>query len=128
MSFRVLLAVLLFQFSTGGSMVAQQLRDSSFPSYDPPPYFWQTERSSHAATTRDRAVSFAVQDRDYRWEGLVIGGLLLGATAAYVGNRLCNDDNIADKRCTGATVGGFFVGATVGVVTGGLIGSAIPKR
>jgi hypothetical protein len=65
---------------------------------------------------------------DHRWEGVVLGGLLLGIGTAIVGNRLCNEDNIAEKKCFGPTVGYGLVGATVGVVTGGLIGSAIPKK
>ncbi|MGH9959286.1 MAG: hypothetical protein ACREBC_19540 [Pyrinomonadaceae bacterium] len=66
-------------------------------------------------------------ERDHRWEGLVIGGLLLGSGAAYVGNRLCNDDNIAERHCTGSTVGSGLVGAVVGSVTGGLMGARSPN-
>jgi hypothetical protein len=131
MSFR-LLPLFLLLACTGGSLASQQLPDTRFPSYDLPTDPWLFERSLGPwpiLARGPRAINLGIDtvDRDYRWEGVVIGGLFLGVAAAYLGNRLCDEDNIADKRCTGATLGGFSVGATVGVVTGGLIASAIPK-
>jgi hypothetical protein len=64
--------------------------------------------------------------RDYRWEGLIIGGLALGVLGAVVGNGLCHDDT-SDEHCAGSTILYGLVGATVGGVTGGLIGASIPK-
>jgi hypothetical protein len=135
MSFRLLLPGFLLLCCTCGSLAAQQLPGTSFPSYAPPAYSWQlgSRRGPHLDLAREpREISFAVDtlDRDYRWEGVVIGGVLLGAAGAFVASGFCNQGNQdigADKGCAGPTVLGFFFGATIGVVTGGLIGSAIPK-
>jgi hypothetical protein len=134
-SFRLLLPGFLLMCCTGGNLAAQQLPGTSFPSYALPASSWQSEsgRGPRPVLARElRAISFAVDtiDRDYRWQGVVIGGLLLGAATGYVANGFCNQGNRdlgRDKGCTGPTVLGFFFGATIGVVTGGLIGSAIHK-
>lgn len=66
---------------------------------------------------------------DYRWEGLAVGGTLVGALGAVAGNGFCSHDDSAVKRsCLLPTVEGFVVGALVGGVTGGLLGSAIHKQ
>jgi hypothetical protein len=65
---------------------------------------------------------------DYRWEGLVVGGAILGVLGIAVGRGFCGyDDSAVKKSCLLPTINGFLIGATVGGVTGGLLGSAIPK-
>jgi hypothetical protein len=59
---------------------------------------------------------------DYRWEGAAVGAIGLGLFGAVLGNGICEVEN-----CTGATVLFALGGAVVGGVTGGLIGSFIPK-
>jgi hypothetical protein len=65
---------------------------------------------------------------DYRWEGLLVGGVLVGAFGAALGNGFCGYDEIQPKgSCVWPTVEGFAIGAVVGGVTGGLLGSLMPK-
>jgi hypothetical protein len=112
--------------------MAQQISRPTFPTYQSA---WG--RAGIANHHLDHATSdlvilkhnTAVLDdaRDYRWEGLVIGGAVLGVAAALVGHSLCTDDT-ADKSCTRATIIPGLVGMTAGAVTGGLIGSSVHKN
>ena len=69
-----------------------------------------------------------VQRRDYRWEGLVIGGAAVGLLGAAVAGGLCGQDETDDASCLPNAFGGFLVGATVGGVLGIFIGRMIPKK
>jgi len=65
---------------------------------------------------------------DHRWEGLVVGGAFVGLLGATLGNALCGSDDTGGRpSCLWPTVEGFLIGATVGGVTGGLLGTLIPK-
>ncbi len=65
---------------------------------------------------------------DYRWEGLVVGGVVVGVFGAALGGGLCGyDDSASQPNCLWPTIEGFMLGALIGGVTGGLLGSLIPK-
>src|SRR5438445_12364824 len=71
--------------------------------------------------------STSPQSRDYRWEGLAVGCLSLGALGGLLGSRLCGLSDRADHRCTGTTVRLGLLGAFSGAIIGGLIGGALRK-
>jgi len=74
----------------------------------------------------DRRHSFAALSDgapDYRWEGLAIGAVAVGALGAIALSETCEGSG----GCVGSTIGGALIGALVGGVTGGLIGGLIPK-
>jgi hypothetical protein len=76
-----------------------------------------------------RPVSFIHSSApDYRWEGLAIGAIAVGVFAAYVVNGVCNDPDNGGGGCAVPTAEGLLFGATVGGVTGGLLGTLIPKN
>src|SRR5439155_10271870 len=63
---------------------------------------------------------------DYRWEGVLIGGGGLGLLGGVGGFVWCNQEN--SHSCGLLALGtGAFMG-TIGVVVGGIVGSAIPKH
>jgi len=64
---------------------------------------------------------------DYRWEGLLIGAVALGAAGVYVGAHFCQLSDSADKHCVRSAVRLGFLGALGGGIIGGLIGGSIPK-
>jgi hypothetical protein len=64
---------------------------------------------------------------DYRWEGLVIGALALGAFSAYFVTALCRDPDYGGG-CAGPIVEGTLLGGTVGGFAGVLVGILIPKH
>jgi H+/Cl- antiporter ClcA len=65
--------------------------------------------------------------RDYRWEGLALGAALLGASAAYLGSRLCGLSDTGNTHCFATTVRLGLLGAFGGGIIGGVIGGMIPK-
>lgn len=70
----------------------------------------------------------SAETNDYRWEGLIIGGVAVGTLGVAFGAGFCGYGNASeDSGCLGAAVGGGLMGALVGGVTGGLIGSQISK-
>ena len=97
----------------------------------PSPPRWEPElrwapelRSSTPATT----ARLFPEAPDYRWEGLVVGGVLVGALGAVLGDGFCGYDEIQPTHsCVWPTLEGFAIGAVVGGVTGGLLGSLMPK-
>lgn len=64
--------------------------------------------------------------KDYRWEGVLIGGLLLGVGGAVVGWGACSE--LGGDGCLYPTVGLGLVGGLIGAVVGGFVGGSIPKR
>lgn len=78
-------------------------------------------------SARSRTPSFG-NAHDHRWEGVVIGGLVLGVGMAIVGSQTCEDSGSGGGGCFRTTVGFGLLGGTVGVVVGGIAGSLIPKR
>lgn len=79
------------------------------------------------ATAHFRKASAATND--YRWEGLIIGGVAVGLFGAALGASFCGYGNASgdDGGCFTQTLGGGLMGALVGGVTGGLIGSQISR-
>ena len=100
---------------------AAQAVTRGFPTYDVT--FAQTSRPTAAPA----ALAFG-HPADYRWEGLLIGAIGLGAFGAYVGNEFCSfSENRASNNCMLPTLEGLLLGAIVGGVTGGLIGGLFPR-
>lgn len=64
---------------------------------------------------------------DYRWEGLVIGAVVLGVSAAYLGSRLCQLSDTGEPHCFRTTVELGLLGAFGGGIIGGVIGGMMPK-
>ncbi len=69
---------------------------------------------------------------DYRVEGTVIGGLLMGALGAWVGSESCHNQPTpvapsSGTACTGTTLTVGFVGAVLGGGLGYLLGRVTPK-
>jgi len=63
--------------------------------------------------------------RDHRWEGLIIGALVGGAVVGAFRYGFCSDSG--NGSCAGPVIVWTLGGMTIGAVTGGLIGSEIPK-
>ena len=69
---------------------------------------------------------------DYRFEGTVVGALVLGAFGGWLGSESCNNQPTpvasgAGSGCTGATLTVGFAGAVLGGGIGYLFGRGIPK-
>ena len=65
---------------------------------------------------------------DYRWEGLVIGAIAVGAFAAYFAFRMCNDPDSGGGGCFFRGVGVTLLGATAGGFLGLFAGLVTPKN
>lgn len=68
--------------------------------------------------------------QDYRWEGVIVGGALVGIGAGVLAYGLCSENEpSADGggSCVGRSLLGALLGAGVGVALGGLVGGLIPK-
>jgi hypothetical protein len=101
--------------------VAAQRAARPFPGFAP------ALAAQWSADAPDRAaVRFGHPD-DYRWEGLLVGGVVLGVTSAVVGASLCAQDDSADGSCFYPTVLVTVAGAGAGAMVGVLIGGLIPK-
>lgn len=124
-------ALALLAIGTAGTAAAQTAARSVVPiaavAIDPrlQPVFDNVS----ARATHTEAVPLLVTQthNDYRWEGLAIGAIGLGILGAVFGAGLCDSDSGA-RNCTYAVIGGAAVSALIGGVTGGFIGSTIPKR
>ena len=119
----MLISVLLGP-SMGAPLVAQQagpsLSSLGFePSADTP-----APRPLLLASLPDSVVA----QRDYRWEGLIIGAAALGLAAGALGHGLCSESETNNSHCIGNAIGGFIIGGIVGGTVGLFIGRAIPKR
>ena len=64
---------------------------------------------------------------DHRWEGLVIGAVSLGASAAYIGGHYCRLSDSATKHCVRTAIQLGALGGFAGGIIGGLVGGMIPK-
>lgn len=64
---------------------------------------------------------------DYRWEGIVVGGVVLGVGSAVLFHGFC-DDGQGRASCALRAIEGALIGAVVGAGVGGLIGGLIPKK
>jgi hypothetical protein len=65
---------------------------------------------------------------DHRWEGVVVGGVVLGLAGVVVASSFCDHDGQQQDNCAYRVVGSGLVGAVIGTVVGGLIGGLIPKK
>jgi hypothetical protein len=63
---------------------------------------------------------------DYRWEGAIVGGVVVGALGGITAGGICSDNG--GDSCGLRAAGGVLFGGVVGVVVGGLIGSLFPKH
>jgi len=84
----------------------------------------------------ERASRFLVLSRakvgDYRFEGTVVGALVLGALSGWIGSESCNNQPTpvasgAGSGCAGAALTVGFVGAVIGGGIGYLLGRGTPK-
>ncbi len=84
----------------------------------------------------ERASRFLVLSRakvgDYRFEGTVVGALVLGALGGWIGSESCNNQPTpvasgAGSGCAGAALTVGFVGAVIGGGIGYLLGRGTPK-
>ncbi len=71
--------------------------------------------------------------RDYRLEGLVVGGLVFGAVGTWIGAEACHNQPQpigagSGQSCTGDAAVVGLVGAAVGGGIGYLLGRLTPKR
>ena len=84
---------------------------------------------SEASVTRAATAVFGHPD-DYRWEGLVLGGVVVGVLGAAVASGFCGDPDAGSgsQNCVVQGFLGFLVGATAGGVVGGMIGTIFKKE
>jgi hypothetical protein len=71
-----------------------------------------------------------IKSGDYRLEGTVVGGVLLGAAGLWVGSIACGGAGIPEApppSCTGRKLAVGAVGLAVGAGLGYLVGWALPK-
>lgn len=68
--------------------------------------------------------------RDFRWEGVAIGGGIGGLLGAILIHGFCSDpdSNASGKSCLIPTIEGLLAGAVVGGTIGGIIGTSIRKK
>lgn len=66
------------------------------------------------------------QAPDHRYEGAIVGGLLVGLGGAVLVGGLCRSSDISDNCTWAAIKGGVLLGA-LGGLTGALIGGLFPK-
>ena len=91
--------------------------------HDPFPRFAPTYSSAWGQSVPESpGVTFGHPD-DYRWEGMIAGGVVLGVASLALTSAMCSDDSGGGCPFVVATVSGV----TAGAVIGGLIGATIPK-
>jgi hypothetical protein len=112
----------------GGALSAQQIRPAFVR--------WEPDARSTVGTAPDNAQQSSwnrFHQDDYRYEGLIFGGVALGALGAWAGSQIsggcpldaggdCGTDQL------GASIALGLTGAVVGGGLGYLIGRASPKR
>src|SRR5437773_1049355 len=72
-------------------------------------------------------VTLSSRAPDHRWEGLVIGAAVLGASGVVLGAHFCQVSDSANKHCFRSAVSLGLLGVFGGGIIGGLIGGSIPK-
>jgi hypothetical protein len=70
-----------------------------------------------------------IKSGDYRREGTVLGGVLVGAAGFLLGSLQCADPAAdgSPRYCTGTEFWGGAVGLAVGALSGYFVGRSIPK-
>jgi hypothetical protein len=121
MRHRFLLTCIL-HLGGAGSLAAQQ-QTAGFIRWEPP--------AISTTPTQRRGDSEPLGD--YRYEGLAVGGLSLGALGAWVGSQITAGCTLeAGARCetdrVGQAIGLGLIGAAVGGGVGYLVGRLSPKR
>ena len=84
---------------------------------------WSAPARSAPLTT---PVAFGHPD-DYRWEGVLIGGVALGILGGAYGAAMCSYDNAAAVECFGIVAATTLLAGLTGAIAGGLLGGLIPK-
>lgn len=110
------------------NLSAQRLPPASFAPYHVRLFGVAGRYDLPVASYRPAAAGGA---RDYRWEGVIVGSIAVGISAAVVQVGMCHDSELSSDRhaCFGLkTLGALAFGGTIGAVLGGFIGSAIPKH
>lgn len=90
------------------------------------PVFWD----ARSALESGRDGPPLIKSGDYRLEGVVIGGVLLGGASALLGSLACGADPAANgspRSCAGIALVGGAVGVAVGGVLGYFVGKSLPK-
>ena len=121
MLFRALLLAGAWICCTGTSLPAQSQPLAAAPSAWAtwvPPVIW-----------KGPGINGAVKPQDYRREGMIIGGSVLGVGTGVLVYGLCrgfeNPGSVGE--CLGKGLIGVAGGALVGVGVGGLVGGLFPK-
>ena len=94
------------------------------------PFGTPSQRSSHLAVLTPAPFQDShASAGDYRLEGTVAGGLLLGAFGFWIGTQACRNERVpagsGGSPCSAAPVG--LVGIAVGSGLGYLVGRLTPK-
>jgi len=94
---------------------------------------WEPWTPTFRVSTNAPASATASSRRDYRLEGLVVGGLVLGAVGAWIGAEVCHSGPQpvsagSGESCTGDALVIGLAGAAVGGGIGYLLGRLTPKR
>jgi len=94
---------------------------------------WQSWSPTLRVSTNAPAPAAASLRRDYRLEGLVVGGLVFGAVGAWIGAEACHNQPQpigagSGQSCTGDAVVVGLAGAAVGSGIGYLLGRLTPKQ
>ena len=95
---------------------------------DPPLTSATLTHTTRLSTTR----FFQSTSRNYRFEGTVVGALLLGAAGAWVGNQACRNQpepaGPGARDCARDTLSFGVVGGALGAGLGYLVGRTVPRR
>ena len=98
---------------------------------------WLAESSSWGtspkvvAPTQTRPMLVVEAAADYRWHGLALGFVALGALGAWIGNDACQNQpepaSSSDGGCAGSAVAVGAVGGLLGATIGFFIGKGVPQ-
>ena len=113
---RCLLTVVLFA-TASGTLQAQRLA----------PPFGRHPPDAYKASERTAPSQLFPKAADHRYEGAILGIVLIGGGAAILGRGMCESSEL-DKNCGWETLKFALVGSLAGGISGALIGAAFPKR